>query len=85
MRQAAIGRDGSRAVERQLTDALDAGAVAVKVWKDIGMQQRDADGRAVMIDDRALHADLSACSKREAPSCSVIWASRVMPGCRWPR
>jgi predicted TIM-barrel fold metal-dependent hydrolase len=38
-------------VERQLSDALDAGAVAVKVWKDIGMQQRDADGRAVMIDD----------------------------------
>ena len=37
--------------KRQLTDALDAGAVAVKVWKDIGMQQRDADGRAVMIDD----------------------------------
>jgi predicted TIM-barrel fold metal-dependent hydrolase len=38
-------------VERQLDEALDAGAVAVKVWKDIGMQQRDADGRAVMIDD----------------------------------
>ncbi|WP_129777645.1 amidohydrolase family protein [Peristeroidobacter soli] len=38
-------------VERQLIEALDAGAVAVKVWKDIGMQQRDADGRAVMIDD----------------------------------
>lgn len=38
-------------VEHQLADALDAGAVAVKVWKDIGMQQRDPDGRAVMIDD----------------------------------
>jgi predicted TIM-barrel fold metal-dependent hydrolase len=38
-------------VERQLADALDTGAVAVKVWKDIGMQQRDADGRAVTIDD----------------------------------
>ena len=40
-----------RGAERQLIDALEAGAVAVKVWKDIGMQQRDADGRAVMIDD----------------------------------
>jgi predicted TIM-barrel fold metal-dependent hydrolase len=40
-----------RGVERQLIDALDAGAIAVKVWKDIGMQQRDADGRAVTIDD----------------------------------
>lgn len=41
----------AQGVERQLIDALDAGAVAVKVWKDIGMQQRDTDGRAVMIDD----------------------------------
>lgn len=40
-----------RDVERQLSGALDAGAVAVKVWKDIGMQQRDKDGRVVMIDD----------------------------------
>jgi predicted TIM-barrel fold metal-dependent hydrolase len=37
--------------ERQLEAALDQGAVAVKVWKDIGMQHRDADGRVVMIDD----------------------------------
>ena len=35
----------------QLEDALKQGAVGVKVWKDIGMQQRDADGHAVMIDD----------------------------------
>jgi hypothetical protein len=28
-----------------------AGAVAVKVWKNIGMQFRDAQGRLVMIDD----------------------------------
>ncbi|MGH8263296.1 MAG: amidohydrolase family protein, partial [Steroidobacteraceae bacterium] len=39
------------ATQRQLDQALDAGAVGVKVWKDIGMQQRDADGHAVMIDD----------------------------------
>lgn len=38
-------------VERQLASDLDAGAVAVKIWKDIGMQQRDKDGRTVMIDD----------------------------------
>jgi predicted TIM-barrel fold metal-dependent hydrolase len=37
--------------ECQLVAALDQGAVAVKVWKDIGMQQRDPDGRVVMIDD----------------------------------
>lgn len=36
---------------RWLDDALTHGAVAVKVWKDIGMQRRDRDGRAMMIDD----------------------------------
>jgi predicted TIM-barrel fold metal-dependent hydrolase len=34
-----------------LEAAFAKGAVAVKVWKDVGMQQRDADGKAVMIDD----------------------------------
>jgi predicted TIM-barrel fold metal-dependent hydrolase len=38
-------------VETQLKDDLANGAVGVKVWKDIGMQQRDPDGRAVMADD----------------------------------
>jgi predicted TIM-barrel fold metal-dependent hydrolase len=38
-------------VEGQLKEDLARGAVGVKVWKDIGMQQRDPDGRAVTIDD----------------------------------
>jgi len=38
-------------VESQLKEDLAQGAVGVKVWKDIGMQQRDPDGRAVMLDD----------------------------------
>jgi predicted TIM-barrel fold metal-dependent hydrolase len=38
-------------VEQGLGRSVAEGAVAVKFWKDIGMQHRDADGRAVMIDD----------------------------------
>jgi predicted TIM-barrel fold metal-dependent hydrolase len=38
-------------VKNQLEEDLARGAVGVKVWKDIGMQQRDPDGRAVMVDD----------------------------------
>jgi alpha-galactosidase len=38
-------------VERGLEAAFADGAVAVKVWKDVGMQQRDPDGRAVTIDE----------------------------------
>jgi predicted TIM-barrel fold metal-dependent hydrolase len=37
--------------QSQIQAALAQGAVAIKVWKDIGMQYRDADGSVVMIDD----------------------------------
>jgi predicted TIM-barrel fold metal-dependent hydrolase len=39
---------------RRLDDAIAHGAVAVKVWKNIGMELRDASGRAVMVDDPRL-------------------------------
>lgn len=32
-------------------DGLASGAVGVKVWKNVGMELKDADGRHVMIDD----------------------------------
>jgi predicted TIM-barrel fold metal-dependent hydrolase len=35
----------------QLNSAFAGGAVAVKVWKNIGMEFRDARGRLIMIDD----------------------------------
>jgi len=38
----------------RIDDALAQGAVAVKVWKNIGMELRDAEGRAVMVDDARL-------------------------------
>ncbi|MCG3154279.1 MAG: hypothetical protein DKINENOH_00873 [bacterium] len=36
---------------RQLDEAIAAGAVAVKVWKNIGMEFRDQSGALVMIDN----------------------------------
>ena len=47
-RRARLARRGRA---RASTRPFAEGAVAVKFWKDIGMQQRDPDGRAVMIDD----------------------------------
>jgi Amidohydrolase len=45
-------RPGWLAETRQRVDgALRAGAVGVKVWKNIGMSLRNADGKLVMIDD----------------------------------
>jgi hypothetical protein len=39
----------------------------VKVWKDIGMQHRDADGRAVMIDDPRFDPLLDWLTARAVP------------------
>ena len=50
--------------QRHLDETLRQGAVGVKVWKDIGMQQRDADGRAVMIDDARFDPIFDALEKR---------------------
>jgi len=53
--------------EQYLDAALTQGAVAVKVWKDVGMQQRDADGRAVMIDDARFDPVFAWLEKRHVP------------------
>jgi len=53
--------------EEALDAALGEGAVAVKVWKDIGMQQRDADGRAVMIDDPRFDPVFAWLEQRHVP------------------
>jgi len=39
------------ATKARIDAALQAGAVGVKVWKNIGMSIRNADGQLVMIDD----------------------------------
>jgi len=49
---------------RALDAAFAQGAVGVKVWKDIGMQLRGRDGRAVMIDDERFAPVFSALSAR---------------------
>jgi hypothetical protein len=41
----------ARAAVDTMTAGVSRGAVAVKVWKDIGMVLKGADGRYVMIDD----------------------------------
>ena len=43
--------DWSHKVHTWLDESFDRGAVAVKVWKNIGMVFRDAAGEMVMIDD----------------------------------
>ncbi|MCJ7557279.1 MAG: amidohydrolase family protein [Gammaproteobacteria bacterium] len=44
----------SQQVVAQLKEAREQGAVAVKVWKNIGMDIRDKDGHLLMVDDQRL-------------------------------
>ena len=39
---------------RHIDESVAHGAVAVKVWKNVGMALRDSDGRLVMVDDPRL-------------------------------
>ena len=50
--------DWATSVNARLDESVAHGAVAVKVWKNIGMSVRDARGQLVMIDDPGLDAVL---------------------------
>ena len=43
--------DWSDKVIKKLTDDFDKGALGVKVWKNIGMDERDKDGNLITLDD----------------------------------
>ncbi|HUD30841.1 MAG TPA: amidohydrolase family protein [Novosphingobium sp.] len=50
-----------------LDTALARGAVAVKVWKNIGMVAKDADGRRVFLDDPRFDPVMSHLEQRHVP------------------
>ncbi len=69
---------------REVDTAFEQGAVAIKVWKNIGMSLRDSQGKLVMVDDGKL--DRSSTASSSAARCSsAIRASRAIAGCRWTR
>ena len=53
-RQLGPGGLGDRRIAHHRPTGYSGGAVAVKVWKDVGMVLKDPDGRFVMIDDPRL-------------------------------
>jgi predicted TIM-barrel fold metal-dependent hydrolase len=46
--------DWAKAANSTIDDGFAGGAVAVKIWKDVGMVLKDPDGRYVMADDPRL-------------------------------
>ncbi|MEK6480914.1 amidohydrolase family protein [Catalinimonas sp. 4WD22] len=50
-----------------LDSCFEAGAIGLKVWKNIGMVQRDKDGALVMIDDPKLDTIFNVLTQRNIP------------------
>jgi len=48
------GAGWADAARKTLAEGFAGGAVAVKIWKDVGMELKEADGRYVMADDSRL-------------------------------
>ena len=55
--------DWAKAANGTIDDGYAGGAVAVKIWKDVGMVLKDPDGKYVMADDARLDPVFSALAK----------------------
>jgi len=56
--------DWAKATNSTIDEGFAGGAVAVKIWKDLGMVLKDPDGRYVMADDPRLDPVFSALAKQ---------------------
>jgi predicted TIM-barrel fold metal-dependent hydrolase len=56
--------DWEKAAIQSLSEGFSHGAVAGKVWKEIGMELKDPDGKFVMIDDRRMNPVLEFIARR---------------------
>lgn len=52
---------------RHIDAEISQGAVAVKVWKNIGMVERDAHGRLIMLDDRRFDGVMNHLERKAVP------------------
>jgi predicted TIM-barrel fold metal-dependent hydrolase len=59
--------DWEQAARSTIADGFNRGAVAVKVWKDVGMVLKDKDGRYVMIDEARFNPVLESIAKQGHP------------------
>jgi len=52
---------------QRLQDAFDAGAVGLKVWKDVGLELKDLDGKFIHVDDARFDAIWRVCAEAGKP------------------
>ena len=61
------GADWTARTIKHIDAELAQGALAVKVWKNIGMVERDAQGRLIMLDDRRFDGVMKHLEARHIP------------------
>ena len=66
---------------RHLDETFAKGAVAVKVWKNIGMEWKDKNGRIIMIDDPKLRSIFDHLTKKNIRVIGHLGEPR---DCWWP-
>ncbi len=57
----------SRKIISQLDSDISAGAITVKIWKNIGMTVRDRSGKFIMVDDPGLDPVISFIKSKNIP------------------
>jgi hypothetical protein len=57
----------SKKIINQLESDISAGAIAVKIWKNIGMTVRDRSGRFIMIDDPGIDPVINFIKSKNIP------------------
>ena len=57
----------SKKIITQLESDISAGAIAVKIWKNIGMTVRDGSGKFIMVDDPGIDAVFNFIKSKNIP------------------
>ena len=69
---------------KQLEDDIKAGAMGLKVFKDLGMFDRKADGSRLQVDDPELDAVWETCARLNVPvpilaKSEELWSCASVP------
>lgn len=59
--------DDAPAMAKQLEEDIQNGAVGLKIWKNLGMREKDSKGQLIAVDDRRLDAAMDVCAKYKIP------------------
>ena len=65
-----------------LKESFDKGAIAVKVWKNVGMELKDKNGKFVMIDNPRFDRVIDYIAKRHIPLIGHLGEPKTR-GCLW--